>query len=364
MPEASRDVPNWQPHGISCRIDDSTAIEAGIWQIGRGSGGGENGVMDRMGTITTGSRLHFGPLAWKPRHGRDFGGWGVMIETPRTVVRVGRFDDSRQPGRQECSSQRRAEGLLQQLRKQSPFAIPEAVRVFVDEEPPQHCGYGSGTQLALAIARGVTQGVTGGFPGGADLARLVGRGLRSAVGIYGFDQGGLIVDAGKRPEDVVGQLAARVDFPAEWRFVLVRPGAVHGLTGDTEAAAFRKLPAFNDALTDRLSRIVLSEILPAAQDRRCDHFAAALQEYGMLVGEAFHACQGGVVHPASMPLWTALCDRGVRGVAQTSWGPTLAIVCGGEDKARELAAMIRQIDEANVVTISAARNKGVEVICV
>jgi predicted sugar kinase len=65
-----------------------------------------------------------------------------------------------------------------------------------------------------------------------------------------------------------------------------------------------------------------------------------------------------------MPLWTALCDRGVRGVAQTSWGPTLAIVCGGEDKARELAAMIRQIDEANVVTISAARNKGVEVICV
>jgi beta-RFAP synthase len=326
-----------------------------------GQAGGIGKVNAGASTIITGSRLHFGPLAWKPRRGRDFGGWGVMLETPRTVVRVARIDASTQ-SRAVAHSQHRADGMLSRVLESLAPDEPAGLRVIVDEEPPPHCGFGSGTQLALAIAAGVYALADRPRPPAPELSRIVGRGLRSAVGIHGFDLGGLIVDAGKRTGDDIGQLAARVAIPDEWRFVLVRPPVATGLTGDKEATAFNDLPSFSDALSDRLSRIVLTEVLPAVQSRDRAAFAAALDEYGTLVGEAFTPCQGGVVHPASMPIWQALRNRGFKGIAQTSWGPTLSVVCDSEAHAGKTATAIREMAPSADIQIARPRNDGATTI--
>ena len=135
-----------------------------------------------------------------------------------------------------------------------------------------------------------------------------------------------------------------------------------GFAGDKEATAFNDLPSFSDALSDRLSRIVLTEVLPAVQSRDCIAFAAALDEYGTLVGEAFTPCQGGVVHPASMPIWQALRDRGVTGIAQTSWGPTLSVACDSEAHAETTASAIREMAPSADLQIARPRNEGATVI--
>jgi len=306
-------------------------------------------------TIITGSRLHFGPLAWKPRRGRDFGGWGVMLETPRTVVRVGKSDSL--PEQHPHAGQSRASSLLDRVVDALGDDQASNLRVTVDEEPPPHCGFGSGTQLALAIAAGAYAIAGLPRPPAPQLARIVGRGLRSAVGIHGFDLGGLLVDAGKQSGEEIGQLAARVALPESWRFILVRPPVATGLAGDKEATAFNDLPSFSDALSDRLSRIVLTEILPSAQRGDCAAFAAALDEYGTLVGEAFTPCQGGVVHPASMPLWQTMRQRGLTGIAQTSWGPTLAVACGSPSHADRTATVIRESAPSANVQIVRPRNE-------
>ena len=39
-------------------------------------------------TVSTGSRLHFGLLTHRPKSGREFGGVGVMLESPGWTIRV------------------------------------------------------------------------------------------------------------------------------------------------------------------------------------------------------------------------------------------------------------------------------------
>ena len=60
---------------------------------------------------------------------------------------------------------------------------------------PTHAGFGSGTQLALAIGRAFAQ-LNGIGLSTTQIASSLGRGLRSGVGIAGFERGGLLLDGG------------------------------------------------------------------------------------------------------------------------------------------------------------------------
>src|SRR5207248_291616 len=64
--------------------------------------------------------------------------------------------------------------------------------------------------------------------GVVELAEIVGRGRRSALGIHGFAQGGFLVEAGKRSADGVAPLVARMAFPDAWRVLLVIPRDLQG----------------------------------------------------------------------------------------------------------------------------------------
>ena len=77
----------------------------------------------------------------------------------------------------------------------------------VERAPAEHTGLGVGTQLGLAIAKALA--VASGEPElpSAELAMRVGRGERSAIGVHGFDRGGLLVDAGKLPGEAVSPLS-------------------------------------------------------------------------------------------------------------------------------------------------------------
>ncbi|MBX3443965.1 MAG: hypothetical protein KF774_16270 [Planctomyces sp.] len=309
-------------------------------------------------TVATGARLHFGPLAWKPESGPDFGGWGVMIDRPRCVVRITR-ETGTAPA--NASPSGRAVQLLARWLRERPQSDRLAVEVL--ESLPDHRGLGSGTQLALAIGAAAGLSLDARMPRLSDLARVLERGARSAVGVYGFEQGGLIVDAGKRPGESLGRLAARRPVPRTWRFVLAWPAGTQGLAGDAEASAFRTLPPFPQALTDRLSRLLLCDVLPAVDHGDFDGFAGGLGEYGERVGRAFESLQGGVVHAASLPVWNAVRRRGVAGVAQTSWGPTLAIVQPDAAAAETLCADLRdEFRDSVELLVSQPLNQGAAIV--
>ena len=62
----------------------------------------------------------------------------------------------------------------------------------------------------------------------------VGRGLRSAVGTYGFAFGGLIIEQGKAADDALSPLVYRLDVPDDWRFALIQPLCAKAYRGSTK----------------------------------------------------------------------------------------------------------------------------------
>jgi beta-RFAP synthase len=292
-------------------------------------------------TVSAPSRLHFGLLAFGGGQSRQFGGAGAMIRQPGLALRLTPAERLEVRGplaeRAEVFARRFAEARLE---GQAPNC-----RLDVLAAPPEHVGLGVGTQLGLAVAAGLAAWSGQGRLTPAELAASVGRGRRSAVGAYGFCHGGLIVEAGRRPEDSFSPLVARIALPPAWRFLLVRPADPAGLSGTAEEQAFQALPPVPREVTARLCQELLLELLPAARAGDFGGFSASLRRYGHAAGLCFAARQGGAY--ASVRI-AALAERirglGVEGVGQSSWGPTLFAALPSEAEADRLAAELASED--------------------
>lgn len=315
-----------------------------------------------MPTITaqTGARLHFGLLAVQAASGRNFGGVGLMVEAPGCELSVEASD------RDECFAEPEIAARLtawrDEYRRRCPAEHrPPACRIRLAQVIPSHAGLGSGTQTSLALAAALARWAGEENVSATELARRVGRGARSALGIHGFQQGGLLVEGGKRQPEEISPLVSRLDFPPEWRVLLIVPNDRRGLSGDAERAAFSRLTPMASSLTETLCRIVLMELLPAVASTDFSSASAALQEFGQLNGSHFAPVQGGVfadLQMAELAKW--LADQGCVGVGQSSWGPTLWVLCSDESEATGRRDEIAMHPSARACTIhlTAAKNNG------
>lgn len=312
----------------------------------------------RRVTVSTGSRLHFGLLTHRPKSGREFGGLGVMIDSPGWTISASASDSPTAPPEDRIvvadpaaaanpEAAQRVRLFIKRYRQGREASVP-SLDINVSKAIPSHRGLGSGTQLALATARAIDVCHNTEHVSTSGLAELTERGLRSAVGTWGFQSGGLIVDGGKLESDAVGSLAARLDFPADWRFVLISPQSFSGLSGDDEITAFRDLPGMPQQTTDALCRLTVMEILPAVQNRDFDKVSAAFEKYGHRAGEYFAPAQGGVfVDPRMEDFGRLLAENGIEGFAQTSWGPTCAALCRDDEMAHQAVETVKSSAEAS-----------------
>jgi beta-RFAP synthase len=298
------------------------------------------------------SRLHFGLFRVPTGHeaaagGRAFGGVGLMVDQPGVVVTARPADTWRFEG--ACAS--RAQVFAARLVQTLPAAQRRPFQVLVERCPAEHAGFGVGTQLGLAVAKAVAVGCGAAALSAPELAARVGRGERSAVGVHGFDRGGLLVDAGKLPGEGVSPLLARAALPRAWRVVLFVPPGARSWHGEYERAAFAAAAAGDPGA---LRRLALDGILPAAEGGDVDAFGEAVYEFNRKAGEPFAAAQGGVyASPAVAELVADVRACGVRGVGQSSWGPAVFAVAGDADAALALASRFRARVPAFVARVSA-----------
>jgi beta-RFAP synthase len=291
--------------------------------------------------VQTPSRLHFGLLGWGPAATRQFGGLGLMIDRPGlelTVESAPRWEASGPLAARSLEIARSIFGRLAHLdRDVGP------VRIVVRRAPKEHVGLGVGTQLSLALGRALTRLAGLEDPDSRWLAGLTGRGLRSGVGLHGFDRGGFIVDGGRRPGSKVPPLLVHRAFPDTWSVLVVIPGAGSGLHGPRETQAFRSLTQVPEHVTDRLCRLVLLGVLPALVEQDLRAFGGFLEEIQAAVGSQFAPVQGGLyAHPDVEALAVSLRSLGLVGVGQSSWGPTLYGLTDGPAEAR--AEILRAIE--------------------
>ena len=343
--------------------------------------------------VKTPARLHLGMLSFGVPGIRAYGGVGVMIDRPGVHLRMTRA----MPAAGDRFSATgpladRAAAFARSCVEAWRLGDDAACTIEVVHVPDSHAGLGSGTQLGLAVAAGMRQlfrptAIQAG-PDGAiqfdtsaavELARAVGRGRRSCVGVYGFSGGGLIVEGGRLvPADrasvdaatrAFSPLLARVHLPAAWRCVVFGMRDTVGLHGDAEKQAFASLPPVPREISAELSRIALMELWPAAAEGQFAEFSDALLRYGLLAGKPFEQASSCLPYARTMAhLTDTLQAMGVRGCAQSSWGPTVMACCesaaaadslverfAATELARQYETLIARFDDqgANVREISA-----------
>ncbi|GIW82063.1 MAG: beta-ribofuranosylaminobenzene 5'-phosphate synthase [Gemmatales bacterium] len=308
------------------------------------------------------SRLHFGLINPSKLTGetgwRLYGGVGLMVNAPGVELSV----EANKSWLGEGPAAPRAVEFARLFAASVGAADLPPHRIVVHRCAPFHVGLGSGTQLALSVARALERSWQLPPMSACQLARRVGRGKRSAVGIHGFEHGGFLVDGGKASAERLGPLVARCEFPQPWRVLLVTAGRT-GLHGAGEAEAMARLhdePQM-PMRVNALCRLVLTGMLPALAEQDIRQFGEALFEFNRLVGESFAPVQGAIYStPKVAETIRFLREQKIAGVAQSSWGPTVAAIVEDADRADYVRKSLQKRLglSASDMVVTAAANHG------
>ena len=293
-------------------------------------------MADRIVRIEAPARLHFGMFDLRGSLGRRFGGIGAGVFEPSLVLEVERAPRVEAEG---AEANRAAEFATRYLESQG---MREGVRILIRHAIPEHAGLGSGTQLALAVARGIAE-LYGRPSDAGTLATAVGRARRSAIGTWLFDGGGFIVEGGRREEgDRIAPLLARISSPESWRCVVAVPRTAEGVSGESELQAFRELPLPSQRDVERVAHLLVMSLLPALVEGDLETFGRAISTIQRINGEWFAPAQGGpFASGVSTELISKMSEWGAAGVGQSSWGPAVYGIIQGDDRAAELASKVR-----------------------
>ena len=294
------------------------------------------------------ARLHFGFLDLHGGLGRRFGSIGLAIDEPTLALTARRAPHLAVAGAEADRVRGYAEAAASHLGSGTGVAIT------VERAIPAHAGFGSGTQLGLAVAAAMAR--LNGAPFAADsFAATLDRGNRSGVGLCAFTQGGLIVDGGRGGDGGPPPVIARLSYPEAWRIVLILDQSMAGVHGTREVEAFRNLPRFPEAQAAEICRIVLMQVLPAVALAEPQGFGAGITRIQDLIGDHFAPHQGG--RYASAAVAQALAQaaaQGVPGYGQSSWGPTGFVLMPSE---AEASALVESLDRGGPLRFLIARGR-------
>ena len=307
--------------------------------------------------VTTAARLHLGFLDLAGDLGRRFGSIGLAIDTFETRVELSEAPSF------EVLGEERERGAHIARRVADSLGLDIGKRLIISKAIPAHTGLGSGTQLALAIATAFRR--LGGLPLDArEDARLLDRGARSGVGVALFERGGLAVDAGRGPNTEVPPVVASVNFPTDWRIVLILDPRVEGAHGEEERQACAGLPRFPADAASEICRHTLMQILPGAAEADLEAFGDGVARIQEILGDHFAPVQGGARFTSVSVgrVATKLKALGAQGIGQSSWGPTGFAFASDPDHAQFLARRACGEGEQGVeIRICGARDHGAEI---
>ena len=317
--------------------------------------------------ITTPSRLHFSLIDLNGALGRIDGGFGLTIAEPNFQIVAEQATGIHLP---DSVYHDRAAGVLERLQEAYPFP---GVKLTFHSEIPMHCGFGSGTQLAL----GIVQAVNVLYELGLDvheLAKIVGRGGTSGIGVAAFNTGGFIVDGGHRfpeqkasflPSSAVGDISPppvllRYPFP-EVPLLIVMPNCSR-IYGDTEVELFRTLCPQPEWVAQKLSHILLMQILPALVEGDMPSFGKALNQIQTFGWKRVEIDAQGAELQLTLDF---LRESGAFGAGVSSWGSAICVV--GEDIDRlkqDTEAFLKTLPSGGSCFVTQANNLGAHVVSV
>jgi beta-ribofuranosylaminobenzene 5'-phosphate synthase len=286
--------------------------------------------MERV-TLSTPARLHFGLLDLNGEIGRIDGGVGLALESPHTLIEAERAEAMTAECKDEPEITQRVVAAMEAVR--SHLGIGGA-HISIRERPLAHVGLGSATQTLLGAAYALCR-LYGVQKNAFELARLVGRGGTSGIGVEAVRSGGFILDGGhsfrrggnsKNEYTPSGASAgiepppvlARYDFP-DWD-VLVAVPLGEGASGLREVTIFKVVCPIPLEQVRQMCHILLMQMMPAVLEGDLEMFGRAMEDFQTLGFKVFE------LRAQTQLLYDCmkfLKEHGGTGVGMSSWGPAL-----------------------------------------
>jgi beta-ribofuranosylaminobenzene 5'-phosphate synthase len=307
--------------------------------------------------VTASARLHLGFLDLAGDLGRRFGSIGLAIDAFFTRVHL------REASSFEVLGEERERGARLARRIAENLGLDTGKQLIISKAIPPHAGLGSGTQLALAIATAFRRFAQLPLDARED-ARLTDRGARSGVGVALFERGGLAVDAGRGPNTEIPPVVASMNFPRDWRILLILDPRIEGAHGADEIRAFAGSPPFPAEAAGEICRRTLMQILAGAAEQDLEAFGDGVARVQEIVGDYFAPAQGGgrFTSVAVGRVAQRLKALGARGIGQSSWGPTGFAFASDPTHAEFLARRAEAEREGGVdIRVCSARDHGAEI---
>lgn len=314
--------------------------------------------------ITTPSRLHFSLIDLNGKLGRIDGGFGLAIKKPYFQIIA---ESSSDIFVESHTYQERATEIVRRL--QNLYTIP-GINLRIVNEIPNHSGFGSGTQLSLAIATAVNNLYKLDLSL-LELANAVGRGGTSGIGVAAFETGGFILDGGHQypeqkasflPSAAVGDIApppilARYTFPS-WPLLIVIPNCTK-IYGEAELELFRTLCPQPESVAPKLSHLLLLKILPAVLEDDIVSFGNALNSIQNFGWKKVEIDAQGIELQQTLEF---LQCNGALGAGVSSWGPAICAISDDIDKLKQNTEnFLSNFPNGGTCFITYANNKGVEI---
>lgn len=198
----------------------------------------------------------------------------------------------------------------------------------------RHIGLGSGTQLALAIGKAITE-ENGINISTRKLSNIVGRGGTSGIGTAAFEHGGFILDGGHSKQEKEKFLPSsasdappppiisRMEFP-NWNIKVFVPEG-NRTHGHEEKSLFLEEAPISINEVRKVSHIILMKLLPAIKESKFKQFRQAinsLQSEGWKRKEIQK-------QPRSKEIIDELSKDGVA-AGLSSWGPAVFAISPNE----------------------------------
>jgi beta-ribofuranosylaminobenzene 5'-phosphate synthase len=301
--------------------------------------------------IKTPSRLHFGIINIKNPDFNLYGCVGCAIENPNFLI-IAKESDKLILDVKRKDVKYKIQKLISALKMKIKAEIKTISTI------PEHEGFGSTTQLTLAISYALCFFNNIKFDA-YKIAEITGLGKISGIGIGAFLYGGFLIDSGKVKNEIP-KIVFRCDFPKEWIFAILIPkNSDRGLKGKEEMKAFKELnPTPKERIEEML--ILLGEMKNSLKNKDIEMFGKALSKFQINVGLNFFQFQKGIfsskVHEKLIEILKSI---GAYGVGQSSWGPAVYGLFLEEEE-QKILKEISKYTNINLI-ITKANNYGVKI---
>ncbi len=322
--------------------------------------------------IQTPSRLHITLIDLNGSIGRIDGGVGLTIQKPGLILQAEAQDTgidvkfSKKDVNPNLKNEyiEKIENSANRMIKS--LKINSGYKFLVKETYPAHSGLGSGTQISLAVGKSILN-LHDMDMKSPEIAKIVGRGGTSGIGVRSFDKGGLIIDGGhkldEKPDFLPSSaskaspapLIARYDFPEDWNIVLAVPNVPAGASGPKEVSIFQKYCPIPLESVQELSHILLMKMMPAIVEKDIDSFGDSINK---IQNTGFKKVELDLQHPIINNLIENMRSAGAAGVGMSSFGPTVYAITDNGSKEIEKAAINTMKEVGGELIITKAQNNG------